>query len=284
MIRRFVVPHRAAVHRHALVRAAVETLSLMFEHRADLGRPIRNAHGNIIVRALPELLVRPFPGESSKELEQRRADWMQRLLETMLVAIACCDFRRKVLRVPEFDQLGPGEDSMLSLRRWAAEVGLSEADYVDPVNGIERAVRFLGYLGFITKTKQWRERKPDGAFRATGAALRRIGFAFLYHIGGQLERVARATHAEEKRQAENERRAEEEASRQFTAAVAQVYDDAGDDADAPELPEPAPELAPDPHFATIEREHADWIRDNDMSKINAELRRLRRAAATPNTS
>ncbi len=282
MSRAFVVPDRAARHRHPLVKAAIWTLSQVFDHRADLARPIRNANGNVIVRALPELLVRPFPGESTTELEQRRADWMQRLLEVMLAAIACCDFRRKVLRVPEFEQLGPGEDSMLSMRRWAEEVGLSESDYVDPVNGIERAVRFLGFLGFVTKTKQWREKQPDGSFLSTGAALRRIGFAFLYHFGGQLERVARETHAEEKRKAENERRAEEEASRNFTAAVAQVYDDAGDD--AAELPEPEPEAAPDPHFATIEREHPDWIRDNDIQSINAELRRLRRTPPPPNTS
>ena len=277
--RAFVVPHRAAVHRHALVKAAVELAILLWEHRADLARPIRNASGNIIVRAMPHWLVRPFLNESETELEQRRSDWMQRVLEVMLVAIACCDFRRKVLRVPEFQQLGPGEDSMLSLRRWAEEVGLSEAEYVDPVNGIERAVRFLGFLGFVTKTKQWREKKPDGAFRSTGAALRRIGFAFLYHFGGQIERVARETHAEEKRKAENERRAEEEADRQFTAAVAKVYDDAGDD--EPELPgEPAPDESPDPHFATIEREHPEWVRGNEIGKINAELRRLRRMTDT----
>lgn len=281
--RAFMVPHRAAVHRHALVKTAVEVVTLIFEHRADLARPIRNADGNIIVRALPEWLVRPFPGESTTELEQRRADWMQRLLEVMLVAIACCDFRRKVLRVPDFERLGPGADSMMSMRRWAEEVGLSAADYVDPVNGIERAVRFLGFLKFITKTKQWREKKPDGSFRSTGAALRRIGFEFLYHIGGPLERVARETHAEEKRKAENERRAEEEAQRSFTAAVAEVYD--VDDVDEPALPQvDEPEPDPDPHFAVIEREHPEWIADNNIREINDELRRLRAAAARRDTS
>jgi hypothetical protein len=263
---------------------------MMFDHRGDLPAPIRNAHGNIIARARPEFLLRPHEGESAAALEQRRADWMQRLLSTMATAVACLDFRHKVLRNPDFEK--PGADPLLSMHRWAVEAGLSEDEYIDPVNGIERAVRFLGDVKFISKTVQWREKKADGSIRSTGAALRRINFTYLFHLGGEVERLAREVHADNQRKAENERRAAKAADDAFTDAVAELY--GGADAEAAELPqfaaavpEPLPPPDPDaPLFEIVEREHPDWIERNDIQQINAELRRLRRLKppAVPNTS
>jgi hypothetical protein len=291
--RRFECPRRAAEHPHPLARAIVAVAPLLFEHRRDLASPIRNAHGNIIVRAMPELLLRPHAGESAAGLDQRRADWMQRLLAVIVTAVACADFRRKVLRNP--DSFGkPGADPLLSLHRLAVEAGLSEEEYKDPVNGIERHVRFLGEVGFISKTVQWREKKIDGSFRSTGAALRRLAFAWLYHLGGDVERRARETHAEEMREAEKERLAAEEAEEAFTDAIAKLHAE----------PEPEPPSSPPPFefgaavaepsrpdadallFEIVEREHPEWIQRNDIQQINAELRRLRRlrVAAVPDTS
>jgi hypothetical protein len=290
--RRFECPRRAAEHPHPLVKASVAWARLMFDHRKDLASPIRNAHGNIIARPMPELLLRPHAGESAAALEQRRADWMQRLLAAIVTAVACADFRRKVLRNP--DSFGkPGADPLLSLHRWAVEAGLSEEEYIDPVNGIERHARFLGDVGFISKTVQWREKKEDGSFRSTGAALRRLAFAWLYHVGGPVEREARETHAEEMRKAEKERLAAEEAEEAFTAAIAKLHAEP-----EPELPySPHFEFAaavaepsrPDPDaqlFEIVEREHPEWIQRNDIQQINAELRRLRRLRldAVPDTS
>jgi hypothetical protein len=262
---------------------------MIFDHRASLNAPIRNAHGNIIVRALPELLLRPYAGESAAALEQRRADWMQRVLSVWVAGIACTDFGSKLLRNPEFEK--PGADPLLSMHRWALEAGLPEDEYKDPVNGIERAVRFLGHIGFISKTIQCRAKKPDGSIRSYGAARRRVAFKWLYSIGGEVERVARETHAERVRKAENERLAQKEKDDAFTAAAAQLYPDPADaDDDAKTIPQFAAPVAepppPDPDallFAIVEREHPDWIERNDIRQINAELRRLRRLTP-PNTS
>lgn len=268
---------------------------MIYHHRRNLAAPIRNEHGNIIARERPEFLLRPHAGESATALEQRRSDWMQRLLSTIVTAVACLDFRHghKVLRNP--DSFGkPGADPMLSMRRWAVEAGLSEEEYIDPVNGIERAVRFLGDLGFISKTVQWRQKKPDGSIRSTGAALRRVNFRWLYHLGGEVERIAREVHREETRVAENERRDAEEAEEAFTAAIAKL--NAEPEPELPKFPQFPQSVAavaesplPDPDaplFEIVEREHPDWIQRNDIQQINAELRRLRRLqpAAVPNTS
>jgi len=295
--RTFECPRGAAVHGHKLVKAFNRWAALMFDHRGQLAAPIRNEHGNIIARARPEFLLRPHEGESATELEQRRADWMQRLLSTMAVAVACLDFRHghKVLRNP--DSFGkPGVDPMLSMHRWAVEAGLSEAEYTDPVNGIERAVRFLTDLKFISKTVQHRAKKPDGSIRSYGAALRRISFKWFYELGGEVERIAREVHAENVRQAENERRDQEEKDAAFTAAVAEMNavppDPDTDTETIPRVPSPhaivAPPPSPDPDallFEIVEREHPEWVANKEGEKVYAEVRRLRRLALrVPNTS
>lgn len=291
--RRFECPPRAAEHNHALVQAFIRWAGLIFDHRGDLAAPIRNAHGNVIARPRPEFLLRPHAGESANELERRRADWMQRLLATMVAAVACLDFRhgQRVLRNP--DSFGkPDVDPLLSMHRWAVEAGLSEDEYTDPVNGIERAARFLGDVKFISKTVQWREKKPDGSIRSTGAALRRVAFAYLFHLGGEVERLARQVHDDEKRKAAKERRASEEAEAAFTDAIAELHAEPDPELAIPPSPdfvaaaaEPPPPDPDAPLFEIVEREHPEWIARNDIQQINAEIRRLRRrAAAAPDTS
>lgn len=290
--RTFECPRRAAVHNHKVVKAFVQWADRTFDHRAQLTSPIRNEHGNIIWRPRPEFLLRPHEGESAEALDRRRADWIERLLSVIVTLAACMDFRTLVVRNPGFEK--PGADPMLSLRQLAIEAGLPEDKYTDPVNGIERAVRFLNDIGLISKTVQWRAKQPDGTIRSYGAAQRRLSFHYLCDLDPEVERAIRQTRAALVQKAEDERRAQEEKDAAFTAARAELHAPAPDpNADIeriPRLPEnvvvapPPPPPDPDgPLFDLVEREHPEWVASNDFGKIHAEVRRRRRQLA-PDTS
>jgi len=290
--RTFECPHRAAVHNHKVVKAVVQWAARTRDRRGQLTSPIRNDHGNIIWRPRPEFLLRPHAGESAEALDRRRADWIDRLLSVIVTMVACMDFRTLVVRNPGFEK--PGADPMLSLRQLAIEAGLPEDEYTDPVNGIERAVRFLNEIGFISKTVQWRVKKPDGTIRSYGAAQRRLSFHYLCDLDSEVERAIRETRAALVQKAEDERRAQEEKDAAFTAARAAMNAPPPDpDADLERIPRlptdvvvAPPPPPPDPDtalFEIVEREHPEWVASNDGLKIWAEVRRRRRLQA-PNTS
>lgn len=290
--RTFECPRRAAVHNHKVVKALVQWADRTFDKRGQLASPIRNEHGNIIWRPRPEFLLRPHEGESAEALDRRRADWIGRLLSVIVTLGACMDFRTLVVRNPGFEK--PGADPMLSLRQLAIEAGLPEDEYTDPVNGIERAVRFLNEIGFISKTVQWRAKKPDGTIRSYGAAQRRLSFNYLCDLCPEVEHAIRQTRAALVQKAEDERRAQEEKDAAFTAARAAMNAPPPDpDADIERIPRlptdvvvAPPPPPPDPDaalFETVEREHPEWVASKDSWKIPAEVRRRLRQRA-PDTS
>lgn len=274
--RSFAVPDCAATHPHWFVQLWVEWAILVFANRARLDRPIRDLNGHVVVRALPEWHLRPYcPDEDADELDSRRADFMQGALATLLAGIAHMSFVNKTV-LPS-----PNAPDYMTLHEWAEH--LPGMKCADPIDAIERPMRFLKMVGVFSFTKQHRQKLTDGPnagkFRSCGAALRRFSLRWMKAmdgiIAGGVRRLQTWLDEREKKQEEDQAEADEAFTEELTRR------------NEPLLPRPPrarhdDERAPDPDlvcFEQVEREHPDWIANNEIAKINAEVRRLKAAAA-----
>jgi hypothetical protein len=272
--RSFIEPECAATHSHWFVKLWVEWAILVFLNRAKLRKPIRDLHGHVLVRAMPEWYIRPKKGETTAQLEKRRADWTQNRLAVMLILIAHMDFRSKTV-VPS-----PDSPEYMTMVQVAAQ--LPGMKCADPVDAVERAFAFLKLIGFFSYIKQCRQKLENGSFRSWGGALRRIGTEWMFSLGGMIAGGLSRLQAwikEQDRKADAKQAAADEA---FTEQLARRREPL---IVLPRAAVPAIEAeqaAADtdaPFIAQVELEHPDWIERTDIAAIRAEVRRLRLEAA-----
>lgn len=294
----FLVPAYAARHRHPLVKHAIPVAHLLWEHRHHLDQAIKDVHGHTILPALPHLRLRPLKGETTEQLKKRRSDFMQAFLAVWLVQLGSISYRSKAV-LSRGHSTSP--DPFMSLRELAELAELVTPDYVvlrkvpqpdgtiaevvyrDPGDRVERVTRFQRAIGMIGDTKQHREKKPDGRFRAAGAGIRRMIFKVAcYAFGGQLAKTARNVHALEMQKAEAQRVAQAEADEAFRAALAEQearqggrYGEHLEEMGEPADPEPIYRVAgqPDPVIADqVASDHPTW----ELHQILAEAREIER--------
>lgn len=288
----FRVPAFAARHRHALVKAAIPVAKLIYDHRHSLDRPLRDVHGHTVLPALPHLRLRPLQGETTEQLDKRRADFMQGLLSVWLVMLGSISYESKAVLARAH---ATAPDPFMSLRELAelAELvdpkysttrKLTQADgtsievaYRDPGDRVERITRFMRAVGMISETKQHREEKADGRHRATGNGIRRVVFKVACFVfGGRFAQIARDVHGAAMKKKEQRRLAQAEADDQFRAALGSYGNRQGLDELTIGEPDTSPPAArapgqPDPVLLDlVHDEHPDW----DYPRLAAEARRL----------
>jgi hypothetical protein len=282
--RSFAVPDCAATHPHWYVKLWVEWAILVFANRARLDKPIRDLNGHMLVRAMPEWHLRPYVRENADALDRRRADFMQNVLATQLIGIAHMSFKSKVV-LPD-----PRAPDYMLLREWGGELP-GEPSCADPIDAVERPIRFLKAIGFFSFTKQHRRKVESGRILSTGAAIRRISLRWLKAMHGMIASGTTRLETWLEEQEEKEAKKQREADEAFTDELSKAKEPLIVPPRAPAPPaaeRPRPENDPDlAIFDQIEREHPEWIDDPQaIGKVNAEVRRLKAeaAAAARNTS
>lgn len=306
----FRVPPCVASHRHKLVSAAIDRCHLIYNNRDHLDAPVKDAHGNVVLPALPFLLQGMDEEESGdpRILSRRRADFLQGFLSALLVAISSVSYRSKAILSRRHAKRG--EDPFMSLREWEelavlvpeggyakskrtrtlADGSKAEVEVEEAGDRIERYTRLMREMGLLHESKQNREKLADGRHRSAGAAIKRIVWKALYAFGGRFAQIARAVqrHVREKLAQERKHDAEvdEKIREQFDEqerrrALYEEGDDGGAELEAAE-PRRAPG-APDPTIMDdVHDAHPTWTPPQIMDEARNIEARLR--AETPDTS
>lgn len=222
----------------------------VWEARGDLRTPKLDRRGAEILPAFPEWLARPprrGHDESREDYERRRADGMQAACAVWMTLAACCDW----LSMEVIDPDG----GYLSVERLAELAELT-------IDRTERALRLLRTAQVIAFTKQHREKKPDGKFRSTGPALRKLSVGTFRKLGviGRYFDGRRETLRRRKERAERDaaragqgvdQRARELTRNLVTATEHRTHA-------APAAPPTIPGAVPEDLKAAIAAEHPDW--------------------------
>ena len=255
--RAFKCPAFAARSVEPITVQARQLAARIFENRRNLRNGVFNQRGDVIVPAYAYWHRRP--GESAPDFERRRSDGMQAQLSVWVTQIACAGTNTLETMDPKGGYLG---------NKRLAELAELSSDQT------ERALRLQRAQGFVSFTKQFRERKPDGKCRSSGPALRRLSADAYRSAGGAGYRLIWDNRRKNRRRyAEQQKRAAEAAARR------------GPDADrlreltqeliggaVPYKPKPAQRRAgrvPEELKAEIQAEHPDW----DLQKIMLEAYR-----------
>jgi hypothetical protein len=185
LVRRgLVVPDYAVrmAKQHWFVELFVQWALLVFANRASLKKPVRDLNGHVLVTAMPEWHVDPYPGERTKALAKRRADWIERRLQVILIVVAHMSFKTKVVLSD------PSATDFMMLKQIGRE--LPNLKCQDPVDAVEPAMRFLVSIGFFSKVLQHRQKLTEGPnagkFRSYGAALRRVSSEWMAAAEGMI--------------------------------------------------------------------------------------------------
>lgn len=248
----FVAPAMAARSMDPLVRQFVHHVApRIFAHRKSLAADITK-DGAVVLRGFPELLVRPpkrGADESAENYERRRADGMQSTLAVLCTLVACTDWGDHSVRDPR--------GGYLSVARLAELADLPLVDG-EPTDRTERALALMRCAKILSFTKQHREQKPDGKFRSTGPALRRMARAFFSTLGAATTEIHKRRcrrAAEHREQAERQRGAD----LRVRAEVRGIFDKQGGRPPLPPSAPPAPTRTVPPELLeAIRAEHPDW--------------------------
>lgn len=306
----FRVPACVARHQHKLVSAAIDRCHLIYDNRDSLDAPVKNAHGNVVLPALPFLLQSLDEEESGNPriLSRRRADFLQGFLSAWLVMISSASYRSKAILSRR--HAARGQDPFMSLREWEQLAGLVpeggyakskrtrtladgskvEVEVEEAGDRIERYTRLMREMGMLHESKQNREKLADGRYRSAGAAIKRIVWKGLYAFGGRFAQLARAVQRHVKDKIDKERKdqadLDEKIREQFDEqerrrALYAEGDDGGDELEAAE-PARAPG-APDPTIMDdVHDAHPTWTPPQIMEEARNIEARLR--AETADTS
>lgn len=250
----FVPPAHAARSNDPLVRQFVQHVApRIFANRKRLASDITRDGGTVVLRGFPELLVRPpkrGADESAENYERRRADGMQSTLSVLCTLVACCDWGDHSVRDPH--------GGYLSVARLAELADLPTVDG-EPTDRTERALAVIRCAKILSFTKQHREQKPDGKFRSTGPALRRMARQFFRTLGAATTEIheRRCRKAAARREAEERERGTTDL--RVRAEVRGIFDQQkGRPTLAPPAASTASGRTPPELIDAVQAEHPDW--------------------------
>jgi hypothetical protein len=269
--RGLVVPDCAATHPHWFVQLFVTWAHYVFANRASLQRPVRDLNGHVLVPAMPEWYVDPYPGERTAALAKRRADWIERRLQVILVVVAHMSFREKVV-LPD-----PDAPDFMTMDQIGRE--LPNQKCKDPVDSVERPMRFIKMIGFFSKVVQHRQKLVDGPnagkFRSAGAALRRVATAWMGAAEGMIAGGWQRLQNYLKDKAAKYAEAKAKADKAFTDQLTRKQEPLVVPPRKPPPPAVETEKA-DPIWDEVETDHPEWVEARDIARIRTEVN-LRRA-------
>jgi hypothetical protein len=246
-------------HNDPIVRAVADFVPILFQRRLSLHSPFSDVDGNLVMPALPRLLVRPpkrrkkgetTPPAAREPFDWRRADGMAVICRVLTALVSFCNWRTQEVRDPQSGYLG--------VERIALEAMCS-------VIQAERALYWLRAAKIIPYTRQFREQKPDGSHHSTGNALRKLAVEFFDSIPS----IRRVFHHRRAKLAERYGKLRAVAARQGVAG-----DIIRAQAGAPP-PAPAPAAHPVRSVPSVEiadqvhAEHPDW----SLPEVLEEARR-----------
>lgn len=172
-------------HNDPIVRAVADFVPLLYQRRRSLLAPFRDVDGALLMPAMGQLLARPAKraqtdgqavatatrrrfdrcnpvsrAPSEREaFDYRRADGMAVICRVLTALAAHCNWVTQEIHDPQSGYFG--------IKRIAADARCS-------IDQAERALYWLRAAKIVCFTKQFREQRPDGSFRAWGNALRKL--------------------------------------------------------------------------------------------------------------
>lgn len=252
-MRELVAP-LAQRHNDPIVRAVADFVPTLYARRLSLQAPFFDRDGNLIMPAMPRLLVRPpalrgrSKGIERGAFDYRRADGMAAICRVLTAMAAWCNWTTQEVRDPVNGYVG--------VEQLARDAQCS-------IDQVERSLYWLRAAKIVCHTKQFREEKPDGSFHSTGNALRKLAVEWFESIPS----IRRIFHHRRAKLKERLGKHRGRAARYGLAAAIL-------DAPAPAAPAPAPHqvvrsIPPVELTDAIQAEHPEW----SAVEIFAEARR-----------